>query len=99
MRTHLDEVGGALHDELDVGLEVVVSPERRGEVGVGEVVGAGDHHVQATGHDVGGPVGAGDALQLLLVLLEQVQLVVHGEHRLMMTRQAGKQCAQEIRNA
>jgi hypothetical protein len=28
-------------------------------------------------------VGAGDALQLLLVLLEQVQLVVHGEHRLM----------------
>lgn len=80
---HLDEVGGALHDELDVGLEVVVAAERRGEVGVGEVVGARDHHVQAPGHDVGGPVGAaGDALQLLLVLLEQVQLVVHGEHGL-----------------
>lgn len=99
LRAHLDEVGGALHDELDVGLEVVVAAERRGEVGVGEVVGARDHHVQAPGHDVGGLVGAaGDALQLLLVLLEQVQLVVHGEHGLT-TRPARKSGMTLLQNA
>jgi hypothetical protein len=87
----LDEVGGAPHDELDVGLEVVVPPERRREVGVGQVVGACDHHVDARRDDLAGTPRAGDALQLLLVLLEQIQLVVHGEHRLTTRMRQGNQ--------
>jgi hypothetical protein len=42
--------------------------------------------VQARGDDLGGAAGPGDALQLHLVLLEHVQLLVHGEHRLIASR-------------
>ena len=88
---YLHEIAGLLNKEIDVRRDVVLQRPDRGEVVVvGDVVRAGADQEQALGHDARGGLFSDDPCQLLPVLGEHVELLLHRQDGL--KRDQGREC-------